>query len=477
MIRKALEGSVAYGLGAVLSRSLVILQAPLFSFALAPEQFGRLDILTIGINLLNLCVALEVSQGLAIYSCETKDDRERASFASTALWFTLGCYTLLLLIGAFAGPVARTLEETAGGPDLSRLFLLTAALQGIFLLVHGQLRWMLRPGAFFRVSLLYGITNLALSLLFVYGLGWGVSGILGAQALGAALASLAALLLQRRHFTLTFDTNKLRLMLKFSLPLVPSSIAVLLALYVDRAVIGSLMGMAAVGLYGVGFRFAAVVGVLVVGVGSAVTPLIYHDHREPDSPRQISRLLNYYVLAGLAAVLLLGVFSEPLMHRLVAPEYHSAHAVVPTLAAALLAGSLYAFAPGLSLSKRTFSIALISTLTAALNLLLNLALVPVLGIQGAALATLLSGTAGFALWCRAGQRLYHIPYDTGRLLTGSAAVGLALWTYQRFAISPSRPILQLGAPLLALTAAILLLLRPEERRRAWRSLTGAVRAR
>src|SRR5204862_6244820 len=134
--------------------------------------------------------------------------------------------------------------------------LVAAAAQGLFLLTQSQLRWMLRPSAYFLVSLVAGAANLGLAVALVSRFGLGVHGILYGQVVGATLGTLLALALGRDTYGFELDPKALRRMLSFSLPLVPSGCGVLLSLYVDRLVIRETLGMGAVGVSGVAYRFA-----------------------------------------------------------------------------------------------------------------------------------------------------------------------------------------------------------------------------
>ena len=78
-------------------------------------------------------------------------------------------------------------------------------------------------------------------------------------------------------------------------------------------------------------------------------------------------------------------------------------------------------------SKRTQFNWVITGAAAVINVTLNLALIPIYGMMGAAIATVAAYTvmfAGMAWWA---QRIFPCPYQWRRVLT-AAAVGIALAT-------------------------------------------------
>ena len=208
------------------------------------------------------------------------------------------------------------------------------------------------------------------------------------QLIGTIAGATLALWLSRYLYRLTFDRAALGAMLRFSIPLVPSGIGVLVTLYIDRVAIRTLMTIADVGLFGIGYRIASITGLLMVGFQVALTPLIYANYRDPRMPDELATIFRAFV--GFAVLIILGLgplFAREILVIVATPTFYPAAAVVPLLAPALLLSSMYVFAPGLAIAKRTGPIAAIHISSALLNTALNLTLIPLLGISGAALAT------------------------------------------------------------------------------------------
>ena len=94
--------------------------------------------------------------------------------------------------------------------------------------------------------------------------------------------------------------------------------------------------------------------------------------------------------------------------------------------AGILFFSLYVVVQtGAHIVKNTRVIALTTILAAAVNVGLNVILIPALGILGASYATALSYLVAFVALYVLAQRLSHVPYEIGKVLvTQVAAVGL-----------------------------------------------------
>jgi O-antigen/teichoic acid export membrane protein len=281
---------------------------------------------------------------------------------------------------------------------------------GVFQLVQNVLRFLLRPRAFAVASLLFSVGGLAVGVALVVGLDAGVAGVFAGQAVGGLLGTAAAVLFTRSLYRPHFDWASMRRMLAFSVPLVPASLGVFVTLYIDRIALNQLATLSAVGIFGIGYRLASLVSLLLIGFQIALTPIIYMRYREPSTPGELARAMRMFVGFALLVTLTLSIWAPEMLRVITPPEYWPADAVVPLLAPAILLANMYVFMPGLAIANRTRTIAVITIAGAVMNTTLNLALIPLLGVRGAALATLISAMAVFAGYVRTSQLTYPVPH-------------------------------------------------------------------
>lgn len=470
MVRQFFKDSVIYGLAALLARGISILLLPLYTHALNPSEFGIVDFIAILTNLVLLTVALEISQGLARALGDAPSDQERRSYASTALWFTLVAYTLFTVAAlALAEPISAALLGSATLASTIRIGAISAWCSGLVYLVQNQLRWDLRARASALLGVVIALITVVCSFLLVSWWRMGVNGVLSAQALGGAGGLLVGLYFARGTFKLQFDGAKCREMLRFSIPLVPSSIGVFVTLYIDRIAIKELMTIDALGIFGTGYRIASIVGLLMLGFQGALTPIIYANHQRPGARDELARIFRYFSAGALLLLAGISLLSRELLLVLATPAYAPAALVVPFLALATLLSSMYIFAPGLNLARRTGVVAVINVVGALINFGLNLLLIPRLGLIGASLATCISAGCIFAAYMVFSQRLFYVPH--GWVQLGAATVATALVIAGGMALETDLWIsitVKLG--LCAVVAGIILALRlvePIELRRMW----------
>lgn len=418
MIQRFFKDSVIYGFSSVLSRGISFFLLPVYARTLSPHEYGVLDYLSILGSFVAVIVALEIAQGVARFVSENVSDKTACrEYASTSLWFTLGAYAIFLsLIAAFHDSISHLLFDETESGLLVLLASTSYCISGILYLVQGQLRWELRPMQHAIVSIVMSVLTACFSIVFIVFLKWGVTGALTALILSGSLSSMLALYYTRASYGLAFSKEKLKEMLHFSLPLVISSVSVVGAVYVDRIFIRELIGLADVGYYGVAWRISLIITLALMGIQSAITPLVYNHYKEPETPKNIERIFRYFVAFAGMIYLTICLFLPYIFAVMVGPGYDPAMAVVPVLCLSVLFSGMYIFAPGIGIAKKTKHFTIINIVGFFLNIGLNFVMVPLWGIVGAAAATLISSIVILVCLLKLSQKYYYVPHNWAVIL-------------------------------------------------------------
>jgi len=428
VLKQFFKHSLFYTIGGGLYGAVPVILVPVLAQYISREGNGIIDILLIVTLLVRLTVALEITQGLARYYAEGKTDNERRDYASTALWFAVMAYLAFGIVLTFAAaPLSDLLLDGATRAPLLRLAGLAMIGEGVFYHLQNQLKWQQMAKAHATCNAVYAVVIVAATYVFLIPMQRGINGVYEAIIAGTVCSALLSWCYGRSSYRLRFNRAKLATMLRFSAPLVPSGIAIFVAGFVDRFFIKEMLTLDDNGIYGMAYRFALVIGLAVVGVQGALTPLVYHHYKEPGTPANIVRILRFFLAALLPIFLALALFSPELLQLFTGPAYYAGASLIPLLAASLVVSRLYLFAPGLSIAKLTIRIAVINVLAAVLNCILNYVLIRAIGLPGAAVATLISALLACVAYFVLGQPHYRIAYPWGRFGTAAGvAVVLAL---------------------------------------------------
>ena len=197
----------------------------------------------------------------------------------------------------------------------------------------------------------------------------------------------------------------------------------------DRLVIEHFIGTAAVGVYSIGYALGErLIGGLVQGVFMMAWPSVLNawNERGVDGARdalvEAQRLFAWFTVGP---VFFLVVYGTALTEALTGAEYHSAAIVVPIVAVSIWLGGFGSYLNRhLELEKRFGTLSLVTAVGAAVNVGLNIVLVPRLGLLGAAIATLvnrvLNTSVYFVMRNRSLTRINVTTFRNAALLAGGA---------------------------------------------------------
>jgi O-antigen/teichoic acid export membrane protein len=259
---------------------------------------------------------------------------------------------------------------------------------------------------------------------------------------------------------------------RFGLPLVPTALFLWVTNFSDRFFLVKLADVAEAGLYSVGVRVASAMVLLLTAFRMAWPAFAYSIRDDTEARRTYAYVLSYLTVVTAWVALGLTLLSPWLVDLLAAAAFAESSRVVGPLAFSTVAYAAYiVFAIGVGRSRRTQFNWVVTGVAAAVNLALNLALIPHYGMMGAAVATLAAYSAmavGMAWWA---QRVYPVPYQWRRVVT-AALVAVALAAAGKLVGGGLvvQATLALAYPLALLPAGFYL---PDERRRLLRPLRRA----
>jgi O-antigen/teichoic acid export membrane protein len=218
-----------------------------------------------------------------------------------------------------------------------------------------------------------------------------------ASARASAVYGVSVLLVGLKWVKPAFDIKYVWPLVKLGAPLIAPVVGWYVIEYVDRLLLERLVGLTEVGVYAVGVTFGSSI-LLLVNAFYGAWPGFFNPfvERRDEAVLVFGRVLSYYVFVVGSICLLLFLAAKPVVLLMTAEPFHEAYKVVGLIAfAGFLRGCYLIFLPGLVFSKSTRLQASIELTAAVLNVALNLALIPFLHKEGAAIAAV----AAFTLMC------------------------------------------------------------------------------
>jgi O-antigen/teichoic acid export membrane protein len=229
----------------------------------------------------------------------------------------------------------------------------------------------------------------------------------------------------------------------FGMPLAACELAKVGLDMCDRFLVQFYLGAKAVGYYAASYNIASYLqNSLIVPLGLTLPPIymrLWTTRGGSATAEFLGTSLRIYIVIAGAVVSLTAICSSDAMTLLASAKYREAHHLLPVLITGLMFYGIHLFLnAGFFIYRKTALAACLIGLSCILKILLNCFLLPVVGLQGAALATLLSYVVLIIAMAVVGERYLAVrmPYITGLkagvggsavLLLSRIDVGATLW--------------------------------------------------
>ena len=217
MIKSFIKNSAIYTIATVFTRGIAIFLIPIYTRYLTPSEYGIIDYFIILTSIINLTIALEITQAVVRYYQDAETIEEKRSYVSTAFLFTIFIYSLYFIISfIFSNELSSLFLDD---DNMSMLFIIASgsiATNGIFCFVQNQLKFEIRPKDFAIVSIVNVVVlaSVAIYLLIVVGLK--VESIFISQIIANIICSILAVYMARNSYGFLFVYSKFKEMIAFS---------------------------------------------------------------------------------------------------------------------------------------------------------------------------------------------------------------------------------------------------------------------
>lgn len=438
MFGKLFVHASSYSLASVLVTAAGFISFPILTRIFSVDQYGTMSLISSTLLLVTVLGKLGMQHSIVRFYAEIRAGKRAANEARFLSTIVFGMGSVALIVTLVWVAVSQLIPASWwNDPNVPALFLLSGAL--IFIRVMDSafsnlLRAQERSGwlSIYSVVKRYAalIIVLATVLFVLPGLFGFYAGMLIAEL--ASTGVLAFLLLRKSKLShRNVSPELIRAMAIFGLPMIAYEFAGVVLNVGDRYVIQATLGAEPLGAYAAAYNMCEYIqAMLVVSFTQALTPMylrLWEQHGAEQTRAFVQKTLHFYAMFAIAVVAGLSAVGGDLLGVLASTKYAAGAVVVPWIIAGMIMdGAIPIIAAGLFIGKQTKVLMILVVMAAALNIGLNVALVPEYGITGAAAATLISYFVLAAGASIAGARTLKVRLSIGDLIKFSIC-GLVMY--------------------------------------------------
>jgi len=415
-----LKHSLVYGVSNVAAKASGIILLPIYTKYFTVGEFGRLGLLLAIITIMIQVVVLGQGQSLLrfVNQKENKDKKKSVLFSLSLLILVISI--IFILIGEVLAPYFANIfgDYKSYYPSL-RISIYIVAVSVLNNIFQNKLRADEKSVFYTSLNLIKLVIMLIVTIYFIVSLKLGINGVLYGQLISEFFVLIFVLPSMFKQMEFRYNSEVVSLSLKFGIPLIFSALSMTLLNISDRFLIKFLANETALGLYELGYRVAGILNMfLIMPLSLTLLPVAYKIYNQPGDKEYYKKILTYVTYILVWGALFLSVFSKEIITLFSSKDsFIPSFEVVPIiLFSYVFFGMSMISSLGFYLVGKTGYVAIITILSAALNIGLNFILIPKFGIMGAAINTLVAFLFLYLISLIVSNQFFKINFEHKKLI-------------------------------------------------------------
>lgn len=382
---KLAKNTLILSLSTLINKGLMFIMVPIFTRWLSTEEYGTYDVLATYVTLLIPIITVASSNAVFRLAID-KGFQEQKKYIANGLYFVSANLVISVLILWVANCFFHFQVFI---PFV--VMLVSEVLDNYF---QGYLRAVKRLSILGICKTATSFTNAIMVVVFVKFFNMGLNGLIYGYSCGFLLDILMIVFLTsywKYIYQAKVSTKRIRELIAYSWALVPNDICWWIIGVSDRQIIFKFIGAAANGIYAIAYKVpnlcSAVFGVFNISWQEEATDSISRE----DKLQHYNNILNK--MLSLLIALCIGIISCNfiIFDYIFDSRFSNARLYSPLLIASVIYNVVALFYGGIQISlKRTKANGFSTIMGAAVNLIIHLSLVSIIGLYAAAISTVVS---------------------------------------------------------------------------------------
>lgn len=374
---------------------LGFIRLPVLSKGLGTTLYGIWSLINVTISLIVPFTLLGFSVSIVRFlAAEKNKNRIREDFLSAYFIVFISGSVISTFLFLFSDYLAVIIFRDINSSTYIKLASILILLNSINGLTLSFFRTFKKIGLYTTITLIQKSLEVGLIILFIL-LGLKLIGAITAIIINGVIFNLIGLFIILKQIGFHFPKfSHLKSYLKYGVPLTLNSAILWIIHSSDRYMISYFMGVTAAGIYSASYRLGDYTSFFLMPIGIVLFPTItkfYNEENLNEVKTYLKYSLKYLMIITIPSAFGLSILAKPILKILTTPEFISGSAVIPFIAFGAVLFSFYQICVYIiHLVKRTELTVRLLGISAGLNILLNIILIPRMGIIGAAIATLVA---------------------------------------------------------------------------------------
>ncbi|MCX7797890.1 MAG: polysaccharide biosynthesis C-terminal domain-containing protein [Melioribacter sp.] len=456
-IKELTKDTVIYGISTIIGRFLNFLLVPFYTNVFSPAEVGIYSNIYAYIAFFNIVFIYGMDAAFMKYSSIAPLDKKKSAYSTAFLCIVISSFFLSVVLFLFRNFFVKLIEIPLDYFYLYYYLILIIVVDTLAIIPYANLRLNRKSVKFTIIRLTNIIVNISLNFILVLKYKMGIEAIFIANLVASTLSFLILFADIKKNFVFRIEKEFLKPMLKFAIPYLPASLAATIVQVIDRPIVLALTNEETLGIYQANYKLGIFMMLIVQMFQFAWQPFILTTSKDENAKEIFSKVLTLFLIVTSIVWMLLSFFIDDIAKikfydnvSLIGYKFWGGLFIVPIILLAYLFNGVYVnFQAGLYIEEKTKYFPIVTGLGAIINIIVNFLLIPLIGIIGAALATLASYIVMALTLFFFSQKVYKIKYEYEKiikilLIIFVACIAYYFFYYNGYLVFPLKIILSIA---------------------------------
>ncbi len=375
-------------------KGIAFITTPVFTRLLTPSEFGILNLFlsyeAILAMLMGFQFAASIKSANILFS---QNGNTLIEYARTVVLLVFGHSLFVLIITNVFNSQVLALTGIANRLMINLLVLISCG-NAILTVYNSYVSISYSYKKYVAIAMINAVSNIVISLVLILTL------MRSKAAFGRILGYVIPYIMVSIYVVYVFFRGQkktcivqrkyLKFAYRYSTPLLPHGFAEVMLGQFGKLTVNNNLGKSSMGIYSLSYNVYSIIGIIRIAMDYVFGPFFF-DKRKTGDITTLRRTISAYSRS--LAIVSIGIMllSSEIVRILGSPEYFDARfTAIPLVCASYFVFIISVISQEEYYSQRTHLVSIASVITMGLNIVLNLALVPMYGSLGAAIATAIS---------------------------------------------------------------------------------------
>lgn len=441
-LKELSKDTLIYGISTIVGRLLNFLFVPFFTNVFNPGEYGYIFIIYSYIAIFNIVYIYGLDSAYLKYAAfkDAADDKDNFSTPYISVFFTSVLISSIIIL--FSKDICTLIEIPQSYSSLIIIASIILFFDSNANIPFLKLRLERKAKLFSLLKVLNILVNLVSNFVLIFYFKLGIEAILISNLLAASLTLILLIPTIIKNFRIRINYPLLKKLLKFGFPYLPAGLALMFVQVIDVPILERLTNVETVGIYKANYKLGIFMMLFVGMFQYAWQPFFLNNSKEANIKDIFAKVLTYFCVVSGLLLVLVSLFIEDIIkisfwgYHLIGQRYWEGISIIPIILFAYLFNGMYVvFSAGIYIKEKSIYAPIVTGIGAGINILANFILIPILNINGAALATLLSYFVMALGYYFVTQKYYKINYEYSKVTKIFMAILIVALIYYLFLLN------------------------------------------